>query len=92
MHLASDYIHPYKDASGSLSRCRVRIYVPDDMRDNFMGICSQLTDDSNTSVTNIAEYLVAEVIREHKLPASLVWVEHYPEHEGDRRVLPSAGL
>jgi hypothetical protein len=40
----------------------------------------------------MAEYLAAEVIREHKLPASLVWVEYYLEHEGDRRVLPGAVL
>jgi hypothetical protein len=33
MHLASDYIHPYKDAGGRLSHRRVRIYLPDDVRD-----------------------------------------------------------
>jgi hypothetical protein len=33
MHLASDYIHPYKDAGGRSAHCRVRIYLPDDMRD-----------------------------------------------------------
>jgi hypothetical protein len=31
VHLASDYIYPYKDA-GDAPRCRVRIYLPDDMR------------------------------------------------------------
>jgi hypothetical protein len=31
MHLARDYIHPYKDAGGRSARCRVRIYLPDDM-------------------------------------------------------------
>jgi hypothetical protein len=33
MHLASDYIHPYKDAGGRPARCRVRIYLPDDVLD-----------------------------------------------------------
>jgi hypothetical protein len=33
MHLASDYIHPYKDVEGRPARCRVRIYLPDDVRD-----------------------------------------------------------
>jgi len=46
-------------------------------------ICSQLPDNHNTSVTNMAEYIAAEVIREHGLPTPLTWVEHYPEHEGD---------
>jgi hypothetical protein len=48
-----------------------------------MVICSQLADNDNTSVTNMAEYLVAEVIEEHSLPTTLIWIEHYPEHEGE---------
>ena len=48
-----------------------------------MVICSQLPDNENTSVTNMVEYLAAEVIREHNLPTPLVWIEHYPEHEGE---------
>ena len=31
----------------------------------------------------MAEYLAAEVIEEHGLFTPLVWVEHYPEHEGE---------
>jgi hypothetical protein len=46
-------------------------------------ICSQLPDNDNTSVTNMAEYIAAEVIEEHKLPTPLTWIEHYPEHEGE---------
>jgi hypothetical protein len=46
-------------------------------------VCSELADDPNSSATDMAEDLAAEVIREYKLPASLVWVEHYPEHEGE---------
>ena len=47
-----------------------------------MAICSQLPDNANTSVTNMADYLAAEVIEEHSLPTPLTWIEHYPEHEG----------
>ncbi len=47
-----------------------------------MVVCSQLPDNANTSVTNLAEYLAAEVIERHGLPTPLVWVEHYPEHAG----------
>jgi hypothetical protein len=39
MQLVSDYIHPYKDAGGRPARCRVRTYLPDDVRDNFMVVC-----------------------------------------------------
>jgi hypothetical protein len=46
-------------------------------------MCSQLPDNDNTSVTNMAEYLAAEVIEGYRLPTPLVWVEHYPEHEGE---------
>jgi hypothetical protein len=46
-------------------------------------ICSQLPDNDNTYVTNLAEYLAAEIIREHCLSTPMVWVEHYPEHEGE---------
>jgi hypothetical protein len=45
--------------------------------------CSQPPDNPNTSVTNMAEYLAAEVIEEHCLPTPLTWIEHYPEHEGE---------
>ena len=44
---------------------------------------SRLPDNDNTSVTNMAEYLAAEVMEEHELPTPLTWVEHYPEHEGE---------
>jgi hypothetical protein len=55
-------------------------------------LCSQLPDNHNTSITNMAEYIAAEIIEEHDLPTPLeehdlptplVWVEHYPEHEGE---------
>jgi hypothetical protein len=44
-------------------------------------VCSQLPDNDNASVTTMAEYLAAEVIKEHDLHTPLVWLEHYPEHE-----------
>jgi hypothetical protein len=30
-----------------------------------------------------AEYLAAEVVKEHGLPTPLTWIEYYPEHEGE---------
>jgi hypothetical protein len=42
-------------------------------------ICSQLPNNGNKSVTNMAEYLTAEMIEEHGLPMPVVSIEHYPE-------------
>jgi hypothetical protein len=79
MHLASDYIHPYKDAGGRGARCRIRIYLPDDIRDAPVVICSELPNNPGGSITNSAEVIAAGVIRANELPTSLVWIEHWPE-------------
>ena len=79
MHLASDYLHPYKGAGGRRARCRMRIYLPADSRDAPVVICSELPHNPDGSVTNSAEVIAAEVIRSHELPTPLVWIEHWPE-------------
>ena len=79
MHLASDYIHPYKDVGGSPSRCRVRIYLPEYVRDAPVVICSELPNNPGGSITNSAEVIAAGVIQANKLPTPLVWIEHWPE-------------
>jgi hypothetical protein len=76
-----DYIHHYRGYWSDGGKCRIRIYQ--ESRRALVVICSQLSDNDNTSVTNMVEYLVAEVIREHGLPTPLEWIEHYPEHEGE---------
>ena len=83
MHLASDYIHPYKDVGGSAAHCRVRIYLPDDMRDAPVVICSELPNNPGGSITNSAEMIAAGVIRANELPIPLVWIEHWPEESTD---------
>ena len=83
MHLASDYIHPYKDAGARPTRCRVRILLPDDMRDPPVVICSELPNNPGGSVTNSAEVVAAGVIRANELPTPLVWIEHWPEESTD---------
>ena len=79
MHLASDYIHPYKDASGSLARCRVRIYLPDYARDTLVVICSELPNNPGDSITNSVKVIAAGVNQNNKLPTPLIWIEHRPE-------------
>ena len=81
MKKTHDYIHRYRGYWSDGGRCRIRIYREDGRAP--VVICSQLRNNPNTSVTNMAEYLAAELIEEHKLPIPLVWIEHYPEHEGE---------
>jgi hypothetical protein len=76
-----DYVHYYRGYWSDGGKCRIRIYR--EKRRASVVICSQLPDNDNTSVTNMAEYLAAEVIEQHGLPTPLVWVEHYPEHIGE---------
>ena len=83
MHLASDYIHPYKDAGGRSSHCRVRIYLPDDMLDAPVVICSELPNNPGGSISNSAEVIAAGVIRANELPTPLVWIEHWPKESTD---------
>ena len=75
-----DYIHHYRGYWSKGGKCRIRIYQEEGQ--NPVVICSQLPENKNTSVTNMAEYLVAEVIEEHELPTPLIWIEHYPAHRG----------
>ena len=81
MRKTHDYIHHYRGYWSDGGRCRKRIYREDGHAP--VVICSQLQDNENTSVTNMAEYLAAEIIEEHCLPTPLTWIEHYPEHEGE---------
>jgi hypothetical protein len=79
MRLASDYIHPYNDAGGRPGRCRVWIYLPEDVRDAPVVICSELLNNPGGTVNNSAETIAAGVFRANELPTPLVWIEHWPE-------------
>jgi hypothetical protein len=75
------YLHCYRGYWSHGGKCRIRIYQEEGRAP--VVICSQLPDNDNTSVTNMAEFLAAEVIEKQELPTPLAWVEHYPEHEGE---------
>jgi hypothetical protein len=79
MHVARDYFHHYKDAGGRPSHCRIRIYLPDDVRDAPVVICSEVPNNPGGSITNSTETIAAGVIRTNELPTPLVWIEHWPE-------------
>lgn len=85
MHLAHDYVHPTPRGG----RCRVRLYLPEDLGaslDAPVVLCSELPENPGTSVTNAAEHLAAEVIAAHGLEKRPpIWVEHYPRSEAERQ-------
>ena len=69
MSKTHDYVHHYRGYWSEGGKCRIRIYREDGQAP--VVICSQLSDNDNTSITNMAEYLAAEVIRRHDLHAPL---------------------
>lgn len=78
-----DYIHHYRGYWDDGGVCRIRI-CEDEYREPVV-ICSELPENTNTSVTNMAEYISAEVIVEYGLPTPFIWIEHYPRDESQRR-------
>ena len=70
MDLAADYIHPTPHGG----RCRVRIYLPEEVGDAPVVVCSELPENRGMSVTNAAERIAAEVIKKHKLPIP-IWIQ-----------------
>lgn len=67
---------PYKDAGGRLSHCRVRIYLPDDVRDAPVVACSELPSNAGDSITNSAEVIAAGVIRANEPCSRLIPLWH----------------
>ena len=83
MYLASDYIHPYKGTGGRAARCRVRIFLPGEVCDAPVVICSELPNNPGGSITNSVEAIAAGVIRGNELHTPLVWIEHWPEESAE---------
>lgn len=83
MNKSHDYLHHYRGYWDDGGVCRIRVYQEDELPS--VVICSQLQENKNTSVTNMAEYIAAEVIERYGLSTPLTWIEHYPEHRGEIR-------
>jgi hypothetical protein len=56
-----DHVYHYRGYWSDGGKCCIRIYRED--RQSSVEFYSQLADNDNTSVTNMGEYLAAEVIR-----------------------------
>jgi len=78
MHLASDYIYPYKAAGDVLRTAGYASTSPDDVLDAPVVVCSELPNNPGGSITNSAETIAAGVILASELPTPLVWIEHWP--------------
>lgn len=95
MKKTHDYIYPYRGLWTPGARCRIEVYESDAAESGRPPavVCSELDDNTNTSVTNAAELIAAEVVARH-FPARLdaptagcqavAWLEHYPARRGLR--------
>jgi hypothetical protein len=67
MHLAYDYIHPYRAFRSSYSQCRIRIYVPDEKADAAVVVYLQLPTNPGTSTTNSVRIIAGEATNHRSL-------------------------
>jgi hypothetical protein len=83
-----DAIHTYHGFWGPRAVCRIRIYRPPGFPP--VVIATELPENENTSITNMAEELAADVLASY-LPdrageeRPFVWIEHYPPRPDGRR-------
>ena len=82
MNLTAEYIHNRTGYRFGTQCCWVRVYRGKS-GDAPVIVCEELRD-SEVRVSEVSEYLAAEVIREHfpgglpNLPHPLLWIEHRP--------------
>jgi hypothetical protein len=78
VRLTADYIHPFESVSGTCSRCRIRVYLPEQKCDAPVVLCSELADNPGIAVTGAAENIAAAVLLTYRL-VDPVWIEYHPE-------------
>jgi hypothetical protein len=83
-----DYTYDYRGLHTPGAKCRIRVY--ERAGDVPVVIATELPDNDNTSVTNIAEYLAAEIIARHfphrfEEENPVIWIEHDPPIEAHGR-------
>jgi hypothetical protein len=78
LRLTADYVHPFESVSGIRSRCRIRVYLPEQEHDAPVVVCSELPGNPGIPVTGAVENIAAEVIRTSWL-VDPVWIEYHPE-------------
>ncbi len=93
MRKTHDYTHHYQGIWRDGGRCRIEIYVPEagEAERHPVVVAIELDGNEGSSVTNVVEYLAAEIVARH-FPHLLdkdaeggqpvVWLEHYPPQHG----------
>lgn len=93
MKKTHDDTHHYRGSWRDGGCCRIAIYLPEggetDRRPVI--VASKLEENAGSSVTNMAEYLAAEIVARHfphllDSPSDggqpVIWLEHYPPGRG----------
>ena len=81
MAMTHDYTYAYRGIWTDGGVCRIQIFEGHDRPPVI--VATELPENTNTSVTNLAEYLAAEVLRRHfpqrfEEPEPAIWIERYP--------------
>jgi hypothetical protein len=71
-------IEDYLTDTPHSGEARIRIYAGSSEGVPVV-IATELPDNPGMSITNAAERIAGEVISFHRLPAPLVWIEHYED-------------
>lgn len=83
--------HQYRgyDADGGI--CRIELYLAEERPP--LVVATELPGNPVASITNLAEYLAAEVMERYLTPTQLLghqppllWIEHYERTAADRRI------
>ncbi len=76
-------IHQFRGYWSGGGVCRIELYTADGLPPLI--VATELPENENTSITNLAEYVAAEVVERYLTADQLaghdppfIWVEHYP--------------
>ncbi len=65
-------LYHYTGFGNAPSVCDIRVT-------NNVVICTQVPENTGTSITNYAEHLATDIYKQYNInPKQLVWIEHYP--------------
>ena len=91
--LVADYRYTYTGYWTRDAVCRIQIFAAPEQVP--VVVATELDENTGTSITNVCEYLAAEVIARHfperfEAEDPVIWLEHYPRTSAERRQgLPS---
>ena len=80
MRQTADVVFPFEGMDGIRTRCRVRVYEPEDPRDAPVVVCSELPelDPGGAGMAGAASTIAARVAAAFRLYRKPVWIEHRP--------------